>query len=368
VVQNELRPIVSRLSRRLDALPEASRDVGEGRALAERLATLRALAGGKDPTLQIASLAVAPAEAAWPRPLLSLVVALLVGLLLGIGVAIALELLNPLVLRDEDVLEERLPLLARVPRTTARDVHRHLQQEAAFGADVNDAYQVARVNVSAALPSGEETGAILVTSASRGEGKTSAAVNLALVYAHAGRRVVLVDTDLRRARLSRALGIPETRLGVRELVLDQVDAEDALMPVGGYGERLRVLAARSEDGYAFDLLEAQRVEALVEQLRSQADIVVLDSPPITEAADGLVLAKAVDAVVLVVRYGRTRRDRLARARLLLEQLGVVPAGIVAVTRRHARLSERRGPAPAVGDRDRGRPRKGTRTRSTSDAR
>jgi capsular exopolysaccharide synthesis family protein len=358
VVQNELRPIVERLSRRLDALPEASRDVGEGRALAERLATLRALAGGKDPTLQFASRAVAPAEAAWPRPLLSLVVALLVGLLLGIGVAIALELLNPLVLRDEDVLEERLPLLARVPRTTASDVHRHLQQEASFGADVNDAYQVARVNVTAAFPDQEENGAILVTSASRGEGKTSAAVNLALVYAHAGRRVVLVDTDLRRARLSRVLSVPETRPGVRELVLEQVGAEEALMPVAGYGERLRVLAARSEDGYAFDLLQAQRVEELVEELRSQADIVVLDSPPITEAADGLVLAKAVDAVVLVVRYGRTRRDRLTRARLLLEQLGVVPAGIVAVTRRHARLRERRGLAPAGGDRDRERPRKG----------
>ena len=85
-------------------------------------ATLRGLVGARDPTLQIASLAVPPAEPSWPRPLLSLAVAVFAGLLLGVGVAIALELVNPLVLRDEDVLEERTPLLARVPRVSTRDL------------------------------------------------------------------------------------------------------------------------------------------------------------------------------------------------------------------------------------------------------
>ena len=175
VFQRELRPLIQRLSRRLDAIPEGSRDEGEGRALADRLATLRGLTNAPDPTLQVASLAVAPPEASWPRPLLSLAAAVFAGLLLGIGVAIALELVNPLVLRDEDVLEERTPLLARVPRVSMRDLERHLRHEAAFGSDVKDAYQLARLNINAAFPAQADEGTILVTSPTRGEGKTSAA-------------------------------------------------------------------------------------------------------------------------------------------------------------------------------------------------
>jgi polysaccharide biosynthesis transport protein len=342
IFQRELGQVVGRLSRRLAVLPEESRDVGEARAVAERLGTLRGLVGSRDPTLQIASLAVPPAERSWPRPLLSLAVALFVGLLLGVGVAIALELVNPLVLRDEDVLEERVPLLARVPQTSIRDLQGHLQRGATVGGDVRNAYQLARVNVSAALEDGEGMGTILVTSAARGEGKTTAAVNLALVYAQAGARVVLVDADLRRARLGRVFGLQTSQPGLRELLLEQVSAEDTLASVPGYRDRLRVVTARPDDSGAVDLLQSKRIDAVVEELRAHADIVIFDSPPVTEVADALPLAVAVDAVVLVVRYGRTRREKLADARLLLGQLGVVPAGIVAVTRRRGRLrAERR---------------------------
>ena len=115
VFQRQLRQIVTRLSRRLADLPAASRGEGEGRALADRLGELRGLIGAQDPTLQIASRAVSPSEPSWPRPLLSLIAAGLIGLVLGVGIAIAIELLNPLVIRDEDILEEHLVLLARVP-------------------------------------------------------------------------------------------------------------------------------------------------------------------------------------------------------------------------------------------------------------
>jgi capsular exopolysaccharide synthesis family protein len=337
IFQRELGQVVGRLSRRLAALPETSRDVGEARAVAERLGTLRGLVGSRDPTLQIASLAVPPAERSWPRPVLSLAVAFFVGLLLGVGIAIALELVNPLVLRDEDVLEQRVPLLARVPQMSIRDLQGHLQRGATVGGDVRNAYQLARVNVSAALDNGGGAGTILVTSAVRGEGKTAAAVNLALVYAQAGVRVVLVDADLRRARLGRVFGLQTSQPGLRELLLGEVAAEDTLASVPAYHDRLRVVTARPDDSGAVDLLQSKRIDAVVEELRAHADIVIFDSPPVTEVADALPLAAAVDAVVLVVRYGRTRREKLADARLLLGQLGVVPAGIVAVTRRRARL-------------------------------
>jgi polysaccharide biosynthesis transport protein len=351
VFQRELRQVIRRLSRRLADLPAASRGEGEGRALADRLGELRGLIGSRDPILQIASLAVPPAEPSWPRPVLSLAAALLVGLVLGIGVAIALELLNPLVLRDEDILEERLMLLARVPRTSARDLQTHLQG-GAFADEVKDAYRLVRVNLNTDRANRAGPGTILVTSAARREGKTRAAVNLALVYAQAGARVILVDADVRRAHLARVFGVAAGQSGLRELLLEEATVEDSLIPARAYGDRLGLVTARPEDGEAVDLLQSRRIEGVVEKLKSRADVVIFDSPPITEVADALPLATTVDAVVLVVRYGRTRRDKLAHARLLLGQLGVVPAGIVAVTRRRARIraAQRAAPAePAVGE-------------------
>jgi capsular exopolysaccharide synthesis family protein len=349
VFQRELGQVVNRLANRLASLPPGSRDTGEGGAIADRLGALRGLVGSRDPSLQIASLAVAPSEAAWPRPLPSLAVAVLVGLLLGVGIAIALELVNPLVLRDEDVLEQGLPLLARVPRTSTRDLKAHLSR-AGLAADVKDAYRLVRVNLRAARDAGDEPSTILVTSSSRGEGKTGAAVNLALVCMHAGLRVVLVDADLRRSRLTRVLSVSPHRDGLRELLLNDAAAEDVLTPTAGHDNRLRLVPASPNSGDAIDVLQSSRIAAVVDELRAHADVVIFDSAPLTEVADALPLATAVDSVVLVVRFGRTRRDRLEAARLRLAQLGIVPAGIVAVTRRRPRgRLERSAPRRSVAD-------------------
>ena len=362
VFQRELRQMVRRLSNRLDDLPATSR---EGAALADRLGGLRGLIGARDPTLQIASLAVPPANPSWPRPVLSIAAAILVGFVLGIGVAIALELVNPLVLRDEDIFEEGLTLLARVPRSSTRELQTHLEGGATAASDVKDAYRVARVNLNVGRADKAGPGSILVTSAGRQEGKTTAAVNLALVYVHSGARVVLVDADFRRARLAGIFGLGTVRNSLREVLLEETSVEDALVPSLAYGDRLRLLPALPDDGEAVDLLQSGRVESVVEELTSQADVVIFDAPPLTEVADALPLAPMVDAVVIVVRFGRTRRDRLGDARLVLAQLGVLPAGVLAVMRRRA--SVRPSQQPATRDRP-VRQRKTRAKRSASRAR
>ena len=122
-----------------------------------------------------------------------------------------------------------------------------------------------------------------------------------------------------------------------ELLLDEATADEVLVPAPVHGGSLQVLTARADEGEVVDLLQSRRIEQVVEELRSQADVVIFDSPPVTEVADALPLATAVDAVVIVVRFGRTRRDKLADARLVLSQLGVLPAGVIAVTRQRARV-------------------------------
>jgi capsular exopolysaccharide synthesis family protein len=331
VFQRELRRFVRRLESRLADL--GRQETGETRALADRLGVLRGLVGAPDPTLRIASRAVPPTEPSWPRPVLSIAVAVLAGALLGIGIAIALELLSPLVLRDEDVLEQRLPLLARAPRTTLKDLERYFTG-GALAEDVTDAYRLARVNLATAVEGGGSSGTILVTSASRGEGKTTVAANLALVYAQAGFSVVLVDADVRRHQLTVALA-SKSQAGLQTLLLEG-PVENAFTAVRGFGSQLRLVTAAPGDGASIDLLQSSRVRAVVDELAAHADVVIFDSPPITEVADALRLATAVDAVVLVVRFGRSRRDRLADALLLLDQLGVRPAGIIAILRRRSR--------------------------------
>jgi tyrosine-protein kinase len=332
VFQAELRNVVDRLAGRLAKLPPGSRDLGEGRALGDRLGALRGLLGSNDPTLQITSRAVVPVDPSWPRPVLSLAVALLLGLVLGVGVAIALELVNPLVLRDEDVLDEGLPILTRSPRVSTSDLRYRLANRDA-PADVNDAFRLARVNLTVA---GNASRALLITSPARGEGRTSACINLALAFVQSGGRVVLVDADLRRARLTRLVEPSAHVSGVSQLLRGQANVDEVLFPVPGYGDQLQLVPAQPGDEGAVDLLESAALEAMLDERGSRADVIIVDSPPITEVADALPLARIVDAVVLVVRYGRTRRDKLDDAQRLLRQLGVVPRGVVAVTRRRSR--------------------------------
>jgi tyrosine-protein kinase len=362
VFQAELRDVVARLESRLAKLPPGSRDVGEARALGDRLGALRGLLGSNDPTLQVTSRAVVPTDPSWPRPILSLAVALLLGLVLGVGVAIALELVNPLVLRDEDVLEEGLPILTRSPRVSTSDLRYRLDNGDA-PADVNDAFRLARVNLTVA---GSAPSTLLVTSPARGEGRTSACVNLALAYVQSGGRVVLVDADLRRARLTRLVEPSAHLSGVSKLLRSEANVDEVRLSVPGYGDQLQLVPAQPGDESAVDLLESGALEAMLEELGSHADVIIIDSPPITEVADALPLARIVDAVVLVVRYGRTRRDKLDEAQRLLRQLGVAPRGVVAVTRRRSRRKQP-GPVAETGSDTRAVPsrrRAGSAARST----
>ncbi len=338
--QRELRQVVRRLATRLARVPSGS---AEGGALANRLSDLRGLVGSRDPTLQIVSAAVPPTRPSWPRPVLSLAAAFLVGLVLGIGIAILLEHVNPLVLRDEDILEEGMMLLGRVPWIWAPDLQKYLRGETGLAGVVTDAYRLVRVNLAAAHAVETGPATMLVTSSGRRDGKTTAAVSLAHVYAQTGARVVLVDADFRRSRLTELFGVPATT-GLREVLLDEADVDEALVEAPGHGQLLRLLPARPDVGVPIDVLQSERAQAVVDELRSHADVVIFDAPPLTDVADALRLATAVDAVVMVVRFGRTRRDRLAQARLLLAQLGVVPAGCIAVIRRRAELQF--APAPS----------------------
>jgi non-specific protein-tyrosine kinase len=330
--QESLSRVISILERRLQAVEFGSI---EAERAEERLATLRPLVGTQEPTLEITSRAVPPSSPVWPRPKLSIAVALLAALLLGSGISLGLELLTPRVKReDELLLDHRLPVLARVPRLPTSIAKGYLTRHEPLPGDVWESYRTLRASLVATGEGSDMPRTILVTSAMPGEGKTMTAVNLSVTMALAGMRVILVDGDLRRPMVAPVFGVAASREGFASLLLGKSDAN--LVPAPGHGDRLRLLLASPEHAHLIDLLEPRRVKRALDELATQADVVIVDSPPLGEVADALPLADEVDAVIVAVRLGYTRRDRLADLRRMLAQQGVSPIGFVVTTLRAPR--------------------------------
>jgi Mrp family chromosome partitioning ATPase/capsular polysaccharide biosynthesis protein len=344
LVQHDLAVEITRLERRLQGANEQ-----EAIAIQERLAELEPLFGAGDPTVRILSRAAPPEKASSPGLALSVLIAFLAALLVGVAGAVGVEFLLPRLQSDDEVLR-RLPILARIPRARRTVVRKYLKGRRALPADLWEAYRILRARLGSdgggreSLPR-----SILVSSASPREGKTMTSVGLAIALAAVGRRVILIDCDFRKPNIARVFGLAPDSAGFAELLFARIDVEDVLVPAPGYGDQLRLIPAGSERPP--DLVEPRRIKAVLDKLETYADVVVIDSPALTDFADPTVLADAVDAVVVAVRLGFSRRDRFAELRRLLGDRGINPAGFVITERLRAR-GRREAPPQVAADESR----------------
>ena len=189
---------------------------------------------------------------------------------------------------------------------------------------IAEAYRTLRTNVLLA-PGGRAIRTLVVTSAVPGEGKTVTAANLAVAMAREGKRVLIIDGDVRRSRLHRFFGVPQSP-GLTD-VLTAGDASQVLvMPTAVDG--LFVLPKGRELANPAELLRCDALRELLEAMSSHFDLVVIDTPPVLAAADSLIVAAMADAVVFVVRAGRTDRDMAADAVAQLTAVGAQVIGAV----------------------------------------
>jgi non-specific protein-tyrosine kinase len=194
---------------------------------------------------------------------------------------------------------------------------------------VSEAYRTLRTNLMfSSLDKPLHT--LLVTSTAPDEGKSTTIANLAVIMAQAEQRVILVDCDLRRPGLHTVFGLSNER-GLTSVILEQGEAPLPLQETSVPG--LHLLSSGPLPPRPADLLGSRRMEALIERLRAEADIVLFDTPPVTAVTDAAVLATRMDGVLLVLQSGKTRRDRAREARRLLEK---VKANIVGVVLNNAR--------------------------------
>lgn len=302
--------------------------------LVSALTPLLAYRGGGDPTVISFTSASAPTGATWPRPKTTLGVALIVGLLLGIAAAVTLEVVSPRFTREEELTQaHRLPVLARMPRLPARAVEGYFLGQGPLPREAWKAYRTLRAVLANAGGDGNRFPAsIVVTSAGPGDGKTLTAVNLAIALSSAGLNVTLVDADLPRPMIGTIFNIVGHRDGVVHL-LNNPDASRTGAVAAPLHARLQLLLASEEQMHELHLFETQRVKELLRRLARDSDVVVIDTPPLPEVAEAVAFADAAEAVVVCVRVGHTRRDKLGELRELLGRRGVVPLGFFLTARR-----------------------------------
>lgn len=331
------------LERQLQSLPETER-TGPG-TLGERIATLRSLKSANDPTLRVATAATPPTAPSSPQKKLALVAGLIGGLIVGLGAAFASQALDPRLRREEQLRELfRLPILTHVPRVDAAQEGPLTPERLTPSA--TEAYRTLRATVAATV--GESHRSVLITSSSEAEGKSTTAINYAVSLAMAGRRVLLIEGDLRRPTLGRALGVGPVRAGVGAVLINQISMEDAIVSSELY-ENLGFLLVERTAVSLVDRLSLPTARELVDEAKALADYVVIDSPPLTEISDALPLAQEVDAVLIVARIGTSRLNRLENLGEILEHGGVTPAGIVVVGRERVSHSSYYGSGAVIVD-------------------
>jgi len=186
----------------------------------------------------------------------------------------------------------------------------------------SEAYRTLRINLQyASLDEALDT--LLVTSVGPDEGKTTSLANLAVTLAQAEQRVIVVDCDLRRPQVHQLFGLPNDR-GLTTAILDEQALQAPSLQHTGI-ENLRVLTSGPLPQRPADLLGSRRMATLIETLKEQADMVLFDAPPVMSATDAAMLATQVDAVLLVMSAGQTRRED---SLLAIERLQKVKARII----------------------------------------
>ncbi|MCW3001105.1 MAG: hypothetical protein JWQ20_403 [Conexibacter sp.] len=350
-VRNRVQQAVALAARQLASLSPADRASPGGRDLADRLRELQIDAQLQTSGVEVVGRAAPPTSAAAPRPLLTAGLAVLLAGLVGIALAVVLELGDRRVRDESDLDPFGVSLLGTVPRMPA----------GARGDDfaAHEALSAVATNLRF-LHDRRQVEAIVLTPADRRDPQAAVTLGLSVALLQLGLSVITIEADLRRPRIAEVLGLPSSMglstvlSGFAELddVLVNVDADTPWRQSGDNvpdGPFCAVVPAGPTIPSPMGMLAGPAMSQAVARARQLADVVILDSAPVATVGDALTLAPLADGTVLLAKLGDTRLDALARALRALGEVPTVLLGIVLTDvprRRQADYGEERTPRPA----------------------
>jgi capsular exopolysaccharide synthesis family protein len=286
---------------------------------------------------------------------------LIIGLAMGIVFAFLIETFDTSIGAIEEVEEFlRVPVLGLVPHVTQQEIKAVIQEK--YGGDMDpetlqrdarlishfapksslaECYRTVRTNVNFASLE-KHIKSIVVTSSSPQEGKTSTIVNLAITMAQAGRKVLLLEGDLRKPVIAKMFGLPSSE-GLTDAILANFEWKkcvrtiadmmagkmtvDEVLKTPGI-ENLNIIPAGTVPPNPAELVNSQYIHDLINEAKQEYDYVFIDAPPLLSAADAAVLGSKADGVVMVYRVGKIPRGALKRAKSQLEQVKANVIGVV----------------------------------------
>jgi len=306
----------------------------------QRLLALKGVQGANTQVIRIAT----GAGQIQPRPRRNGALGLGLGLFLGIGLAFLWHALDTRVRSGEQVGEALgLPLLARVPAPPRRLRRSGSVSMLADPASVQaEAFRVLRTNLEF-VNLNHSAQSIIFTSAVEQEGKSTTVVNTGVAFARAGKRVALVDLDLRRPMIDRMFGL-EDRPGITDVALGHADLEEAIASIaltegsGGSAEgngnpalldgMLEVVTSGPIPPNPGEFMSSGRLEQLLQALRARADLVLIDTAPILRVGDAMALSSRVDGIVVLARLNILRRPMLRDLKRRLDAAPTPKLGFV----------------------------------------
>jgi receptor protein-tyrosine kinase len=304
----------------------------QARLIAEEIATqfpamvteLETTSSGASPVrVAVVHPPVLPSVPSSPQTLLNVILGALVGLLLGAVAAITRDRLDRSIKKPEEAADlAGAPVMGVVLRNTGLESTKVVDRNRMTR--VAEDYRQLRANLQF-LDVDEPPKVIMVSSSLPGEGKTTAVINLALALAEAGRKVTVVEADLRRPKVTRYLGMIGG-VGLTNVLAGSADITEVTQYYGVDG--LAIIAAGPTPPNPSELVASASMAELLGKLRASNDFVLVDSPPILPVSDSTGLAVLVDGVLLSVRYGVTRKDQLQQAAATIQRVGARTLGVI----------------------------------------
>ena len=254
-----------------------------------------------------------------PNKPLNIALGVIIGLVVGVGLAFFIEYLDTSVKTIDDV-ERSLgsPVLGVIPQNVGVLLHEGAESPHA------EAYRVLRTNLLFSRKD-DKLNTVAVVSAGAGEGKSTTVFNLAAVFAQSGQRVIVVDSDLRRPTLHKMLRVTNN-IGLTNYLLKQNSLEEVIQTTSL--PTLDFMASGKLPSSSLGILSSAQMRDLITELKQHYDFVFFDSPPVMGVSDASILASEVDMTVQVIQYRRYPQPMNIRAKQMIEKVGGNLAGIV----------------------------------------